>query len=82
MGGAQSKQGNATPARGEDGEARTDTPPAPVATTIGVASPTAVNRSSSSGSSSTSSKSEHEKDHALVLDLMEYFCYAVKVGFS
>lgn len=23
--------------------------------------------------------SDHEKDHALVLDLMEYFCYSVKV---
>lgn len=24
-------------------------------------------------------RAEHEKDHALVLDLMEYLCFAVKV---
>ena len=27
-----------------------------------------------------SSRAKHERDHALVLDLMEYFCYAIKVS--
>lgn len=28
----------------------------------------------------SAARAEHEKDHALVLDLMEFFCYSVKVG--
>lgn len=87
MGGAQSKERNAAPAHGEEGAAR-DTAAANVAATSGVAAaPTTVSRSSGSGSgsistSTSSNTSEHEKDHALVLDLMEYFCYAVKVTSS
>ena len=88
MGGAQSKEGNASRALVEE-RAATNTAAAAVAATHGVAaSPTAISRKNSgSGSgrtstSTSSNKSEHEKDHALVLDLMEYFCYAVKVSFN